>query len=58
MPPAVTTMVTSATATYDPNALAAEGTIINDGYVTSIVGAEYVCKNKRDGCCKLQIYAV
>ena len=53
MPPTVVPTVTSATETYNPDVLADSTSTIPDGYVTSLTGgAEYICKNKRTGCCK------
>jgi len=58
MPPSFIPLVTSAVEEYNPDELAVDGVPVPDMYVTNINGADYVCKNKRDGCCKLQIYQV
>lgn len=43
---------------YKPDKFSAPGVIIPDDFLTILDGAEYICKNKRDGCCKLQAYQI
>jgi hypothetical protein len=38
---------------YKPDEMAQESYTLSTGQIMDVSGAEYICKNKRVGCCKL-----